>query len=121
LQVFDEGRLTDAAGALADFRHAIIILTSNIGATQHRSANLGFTTADTNFTPAQVERAIAAAFRPEFINRLDRLVVFRPLSRSVMREILRKELRDVLPRRGFRCRGWAVEGEESASAVLIGR
>ena len=119
LQVFDEGRLSDASGALADFRHAIIILTSNIGATQHRSAGLGFATADANFNPDQVVRAISATFRPEFVNRLDRLVVFRPLSRSVMRDILRKELRDVLQRRGFRSREWAVEWEESAIEFLL--
>jgi ATP-dependent Clp protease ATP-binding subunit ClpC len=119
LQVFDEGRLSDASGALADFRHAIIIVTSNVGATQHTSSRLGFTTADADFSHSEVIRAIAATFRPEFVNRLDRLVVFRPLSRSVMREILRKELGEVLQRRGFRSREWAVEWEESAIEFLL--
>lgn len=119
LQVFDEGRLTDALGTVADFRHAIIILTSNIGGAEHRGASLGFTGGDGAFSHGQVERAIANTFRPEFVNRLDRIVVFGPLSRAVMRDILRKELRNVLQRRGFRSRDWAVEWEESAIEFLL--
>ncbi|MEO7402888.1 MAG: hypothetical protein ABIU95_04390, partial [Burkholderiales bacterium] len=57
----------------------------------------------------------------EFVNRLDRVVVFRPLSRTVMREILKKELADVLQRRGFRSREWAVEWEDSAIEFLLER
>jgi ATP-dependent Clp protease ATP-binding subunit ClpC len=119
LQVFDDGRLTDAHGNLADFRYAIIVLTSNLGATQHRSASLGFNPAGGEFSEQQILRVIGDTFRPEFINRLDRVVVFRPLSRVVMREILKKELRSVLQRRGFRNREWAVEWEESALEFLL--
>ena len=119
LQVFDDGRLTDAQGNVADFRYCIIVLTSNLGATQHRSASLGFNPAGGEFSEQQILRAIGDTFRPEFINRLDRVVVFRPLSRSVMREILKKELRNVLQRRGFRNREWAVEWEESALEFLL--
>src|SRR4029079_3202187 len=119
LQVFDDGRLTDAYGNLADFRYAIIVLTSNLGATQHRSASLGFNPAGGEFSEQQILRVIGDTFRPEFINRLDRVVVFRPLSRVVMREILKKELRSVLQRRGFRNREWAVEWEESALEFLL--
>jgi ATP-dependent Clp protease ATP-binding subunit ClpC len=121
LQVFDDGRLTDARGNMADFRHAIIILTSNLGAVAHAGTSLGFASGAGAFTEAQVMRAIAATFRPEFINRIDRVVVFQPLSRAVMRDILRKELRRVLERRGFRNRDWAVEWEESAIEFLLDR
>ena len=119
LQVFDDGRLTDAHGNVADFRHSIIVLTSNLGATQHRAASLGFNPAGGEFSEQQILRAIGDTFRPEFINRLDRVVVFRPLSRMVMRDILKKELRNVLQRRGFRNREWAVEWEESALEFLL--
>ena len=119
LQVFDDGRLTDAQGNLADFRYSIIVLTSNLGATQHRAGSLGFTMAGGAFSEQQIQRAIGETFRPEFVNRLDRVVVFRPLSRTVMREILKKELRNVLQRRGFRNREWAVEWEESALEFLL--
>lgn len=119
LQVFDDGRLTDARGNLADFRHSIIILTTNLGATAHKGSSLGFNEGDSPFSEAQVNRAISQAFRPEFVNRLDRVVVFRPLSRAVMRRILEKELHDVLQRRGFRSRDWAVEWEDSAIEFLL--
>jgi ATP-dependent Clp protease ATP-binding subunit ClpC len=121
LQVFDDGRLTDANGQVADFRHAIIILTSNAGATTHQSGSLGFTSSGGAFSEAQVTRALAGFFRPEFINRIDRVVVFRPLSKAVMRDILKKELGDVLKRRGFRNRDWAVEWEPSAIDFLLER
>jgi ATP-dependent Clp protease ATP-binding subunit ClpC len=119
LQVFDDGRLTDARGNLADFRHSIIILTTNLGAVAHKGSSLGFNDGDSPFSEAQVTRAINQAFRPEFVNRLDRVVVFRPLSRTVMRKILEKELHDVLQRRGFRTRDWAVEWEDSAIEFLL--
>jgi len=121
LQVFDDGRLTDANGQVADFRHAIIILTSNAGATTHQSGSLGFTHSGGAFSEAQVTRALSGFFRPEFINRIDRVVVFRPLSKAVMRDILKKELGDVLRRRGFRNRDWAVEWEPSAIDFLLDR
>jgi len=121
LQVFDDARLTDANGNLADFRHSIIVLTSNLGAADHRGGSLGFTSNDGAFSEAQVMRVIGDTFRPEFVNRLDRVVVFRPLSRGVMRDILRKELAGVLGRRGFRNREWAVEWEESALEFLLDR
>jgi ATP-dependent Clp protease ATP-binding subunit ClpC len=121
LQVFDDARLTDANGNLADFRHSIIILTSNLGSTEHRAGSLGFTTSSGAFSEAQVLRMVGNTFRPEFVNRLDRVVVFRPLPRNVMRDILRKELSAVLGRRGFRHREWAVEWEESALEFLLDR
>ena len=121
LQVFDDGRVTDAQGNRADFRHSIIILTSNLGAVEHRAASLGFNPSSGAFSEQQVIRVISDTFRPEFVNRIDRVVVFRPLSRAVMREILKKELRNVLQRRGFRNREWAVEWEESALEFLLYR
>jgi ATP-dependent Clp protease ATP-binding subunit ClpC len=121
LQVFDDARLTDASGNLADFRHSIIVLTSNLGAADHRGGSLGFTSSEGVFSEAQVMRVVGNTFRPEFVNRLDRVVVFRPLSRGVMRDILRKELAGVLRRRGFRNREWAVEWEESALEFLLDR
>src|SRR5262249_56021567 len=70
LQVFDDARLTDALGQEADFRHCIIILTTNLGATVHRSADLGFLPAAANFSAEQVFRPVSETFRPEFQNRL---------------------------------------------------
>jgi ATP-dependent Clp protease ATP-binding subunit ClpC len=119
LQVFDDGRLTDTAGQTADFRHTIIILTSNLGATVHQSAGLGFAPKADAFSQVQVQRAVAQSFRPEFVNRLDKVIVFRPLTRDRMRSILRKELARVLERRGLKNREWAVEWESSALEFLL--
>ena len=119
LQVFDDARLTDAGGQEADFRHCIIILTTNLGATSHRSADLGFLPGSSAFSNDQIMRAIGQTFRPEFQNRLDKVIVFQPLSRELMRSILKKELGRVLERRGFKDREWAVEWESSALEFLL--
>lgn len=119
LQVFDDGRLTDKRGNTADFRHSVIILTSNLGATLPHGASVGFAQEQSQFAAGSVERAVGRAFRREFVNRIDRVVVFRPLGRGVMRDLLRKELNDVLTRRGLRTRQWAVEWDESAIEFLL--
>jgi ATP-dependent Clp protease ATP-binding subunit ClpC len=119
LQVFDDGRLTDRRGNTADFRHSIIIMTSNLGAAIPHGASVGFNHDAQGFSLAMVERTIANTFRREFVNRLDRVVVFRPLSRAVMRDLLKKELNDVLERRGLRNRDWAVEWDDSAIEFLL--
>jgi ATP-dependent Clp protease ATP-binding subunit ClpC len=119
LQVFDDARLSDAAGQEADFRHCIIILTTNLGATAHRGADLGFLPPAVGFSNEQVLRAVSQTFRPEFQNRLDKIIVFQPLTRELMRSILKKELGRVLERRGFKDREWAVEWEASALEFLL--
>ena len=119
LQVFDDGRLTDAAGETADFRNSIIILTSNLGATLASGERLGFAEGGDGFSATAVERSVARAFAPELRNRLDRIVVFRTFTRDVMRRILQKEIADASARRGLRRREWAVEIEESAIDFLL--
>jgi ATP-dependent Clp protease ATP-binding subunit ClpC len=121
LQAFDEGRLTDAMGQVADLRHCLIILTSNLGATAHRSLGLGFAPQADEFTKEQVLRAIAQTYRPEFRNRLDKVIVFAPLTRDRMRAILQKELTALRERRGLKDRTWAVEWESSALEFLLER
>jgi ATP-dependent Clp protease ATP-binding subunit ClpC len=119
LQVFDDGRLTDRRGNTADFRHCVVIMTSNLGATLPHGASIGFSQEQAQFAAGAVERAVMRAFRREFVNRIDRVVVFRPLGRGIMRDLLRKELNDVLRRRGLRTRQWAVEWDESAIDFLL--
>ena len=119
LQVFDDGRLTDQRGVTADFRHAIIIMTSNVGAAIQTGGRAGFSEAAPAFHASNVAKALEREFRKEFINRIDRVVVFRPLSRDTMRGILRKEIAAAFKRRGLRNRSWAVEWEESAIEFLL--
>ena len=120
LQVFDDGRLTDAKGHTVDFRHCIIILTSNLGSTIRHDTGSGFVAhVAAALSPQIVTKAIHSSFRPEFVNRIDRIIVFRPLSREHMRSIVAKELSHVLQRRGLRHREWAVEWEASALEFLL--
>jgi ATP-dependent Clp protease ATP-binding subunit ClpC len=119
LQVFDDGRLSDTAGHTVDFRHALIILTSNLGATAHHSSGLGFAATSSEFSREQILREVNKNFRPELVNRLDNVIVFHPLSRELMRGILAKELSRVLQRRGLRHREWAVEWESSTLDFLL--
>jgi ATP-dependent Clp protease ATP-binding subunit ClpC len=119
LQVFDDGRLTDRQGNTANFRHSIIILTSNLGATIGTGMSIGFSSNLQSFSRFGVEKAISQTFRREFINRIDRIVIFLPLSRDIMRGILEKEIADVLSRRGLRNREWALEWEDSAIDFLF--
>ena len=118
LQVFDDGRLTDLQGRVVDFRRSVIVLTSNTGSPNALGGRIGFDPSSA-FSSISVERAVRTSFRPELLNRLDRIVVFRPFERSAMRALLDKELADALARRGLRERPWAVEVDESAYAFLI--
>jgi ATP-dependent Clp protease ATP-binding subunit ClpC len=119
LQVFDDGRLTDRNGRTVDLRHCVIILTSNLGSAIPTGPGLGFAGERGAFDPASVIKSVERSFRPEFLNRLDRIVVFRPLGREIMRNLLEHELTGVLTRRGFRTRPWAVEWDEAAIDFLI--
>ena len=119
LQLFDDGRLTDRQGRAADFRQCVVILTSNYGAAVDSREPLGFgASGGTRFNPAQVERGLSQAFSPEMLNRIDRVVIFRPFERDQIRALLQRELAQVLDRRGFRNRPWAVEWDESALEFL---
>ena len=119
LQVFDDGRLTDRQGKTADFRHAIIIMTSNLGSHLPAGTSLGFAKEKEGFQPAAVERSIEQVFRREFLNRIDRVIVFRPFTRQVMRGILAKELQDAYSRRGLRNRAWAIVWDDAATDFLL--
>jgi ATP-dependent Clp protease ATP-binding subunit ClpC len=119
LQVFDDGRLTDQQGRVADFRRCVIVLTSNVGSAISIRRGVGFASEPEQFRPGKVLQELKRSFRPEFLNRIDRVVVFQPFERAQMRALLDKELRDVLERRGLRGRPWAVELDESAYAFLV--
>lgn len=99
LQVLGEGRLTDALGRTADFSNTIIVLTSNLGATRS-ATGLGFGSRDENLQRATV-RAAEEFFRPEFFNRLDRVIPFDRISRDDMQHIARLLIDEVLRREGL--------------------
>jgi ATP-dependent Clp protease ATP-binding subunit ClpB len=94
LQVLDDGRLTDGRGRLADFSNTVVVMTSNIGSQRILSTELDqFETEDgREALKTTLLDELRGFFRPELLNRIDEVVVFRPLSREVLRKILRIQL-----------------------------
>ena len=103
LQILEEGIVTDTNGVKIDFRNTIIILTSNVGASQaHGQGVLGFTNPDTELEYSRlVEKLQSAArkhFKPEFLNRLDEIIVFRELVKHDLQEIIDLEVKKIATR-----------------------
>jgi ATP-dependent Clp protease ATP-binding subunit ClpC len=130
LQIFDDGRLSDSQGSSVDFRQSIIIMTSNIGAImptfQPERRLVGFGNEQEQEEDAEVydpkdyvNFAVNETFRPEFVNRIDKIVVFNPLSRAALGKILDIELKKILQRRGLRNKKWALDMEDSATEFLL--
>jgi ATP-dependent Clp protease ATP-binding subunit ClpC len=117
LQVFGEGRLTDARGKTASFHNALIILTSNLGAAHHRPG-AGFRAGAGDDDEAYYARQVAAAFRPEFVNRLDRIIAFRPLLASEAQRVARLTLEKICARRGLLDLGVLFAISHEALALL---
>lgn len=101
LQLFDAGRLTDGQGRTVSFRRTIVVLTSNLGAKVETDHSIGFG-ADARVRPQPSAESILAAlggfFRPEFLGRIDHVVVFDPLSPETADKIARREVERVLGR-----------------------
>jgi ATP-dependent Clp protease ATP-binding subunit ClpC len=122
LQILDDGRLTDGHGRTVDFRNTVIIMTSNLGTGELNKASFGFqtsrsqTASDRERLESAVNRALRDAFRPEFLNRIDEVVIFEPLTPTELREIvdlMTGELRERMQERGIQ-----LELSEAARAAL---
>ena len=94
LQILDDGRLTDAQGRTVDFRNVIIIMTSNIGSQNILAAGVG-AGADWDAVEKEVRQQLHHHFKPEFLNRIDDIVVFRPLGQAELRRIVDLQLERV--------------------------
>ena len=96
LQVMDEGRLTDSLGRRIDFKNTILIMTSNIGTRQLKDfgSGVGFTTqeVDKSYTHGVLQKALNKAFSPEFLNRIDDIVMFDQLDRDAIFRIIDIEI-----------------------------
>lgn len=112
LGLLDEGRLSDRFGRVTTCRSAIIVMTSNLGAQAGRT--MGF--ADSGGPDYEAE--VARQFRPEFFNRLDAVVTFRPLAAADVAAIARKELADLAAREGFAAAGLRLEWPEELVAAV---
>jgi ATP-dependent Clp protease ATP-binding subunit ClpC len=103
LQVLDEGRLTDNYGRVIDFKNTVVIMTSNVGARDiTKSGTLGFVSSGPEGTFAKmaekVKEEINRTFNPEFLNRLDDVIVFHPLSRDHITQIVGIVLKELMVR-----------------------
>jgi ATP-dependent Clp protease ATP-binding subunit ClpC len=121
LQIFDAGRLTDGRGRTIDFRRTIIVLTSNVGATATGLVGFGAgeTTQNSHSDVERLPRELSRFFRPEFLNRLDRIIQFQPLSLEVAEQIAKREIQSVLQRSGIRRRELAVDVDSSVLSRIL--
>jgi ATP-dependent Clp protease ATP-binding subunit ClpA len=119
LQVFDAGRLTDSRGATVDFRSVVIVMTSNIGASEASAAPLGFATAgaDLNLARGRTVRAVKETMAPELVNRIDELVVFDPLGLEAIEQIAERELARSCHRLAES--GWSVRYDHDVVSYLV--
>ena len=123
LQIFDEGHLTDGAGRRVDFRNTILIMTSNVGsrAAVRRSAQVGYSTPSKSSCTAaapqgEYRKALESVFAPEFLNRIDEIVVFRTLDEGDVERIVELELEGLFART---CRlGYKVKITDGAKRRL---
>jgi ATP-dependent Clp protease ATP-binding subunit ClpA len=120
LAVLDEGRLTDALGRVSDFTQSVILLTSNLGAREART-RLGFGAFDSDAEGDDAVYVSAAEkfFRPEFFNRLDRIIPFRSLERSHLEGIARQLIGGLLARDGLRRRDGLLNLSPDALKRLV--
>jgi len=121
LQILDDGRLTDSKGFTVNFRNTIIILTSNIGSHYFRKiGSIGFTRNEEREFEDYKERTIKALkefFKPEFLNRIDEIIVFKPLSKEDLRKIVEIQLNKV--KENLLKKGISVVFEDAVKEILI--
>ncbi|MFV0618007.1 ATP-dependent Clp protease ATP-binding subunit [Megasphaera sp. WILCCON 0056] len=128
LQVLDEGRLTDSKGRTVDFRNTVIIMTSNLGASHLKPSGpvMGFSTggdsakdraASFEVAKKEIMADVKRFFRPEFLNRIDEIIVFKPLEQKDLRQIVDILLKDLTQRLGEK--GVALDWTTAADDVLV--
>jgi ATP-dependent Clp protease ATP-binding subunit ClpB len=116
LQIMDDGRLTDGKGRVVDFKNTILIMTSNLGSSYLQAENLR-TPEDFEKASEQVMNALHDHFRPEFLNRVDDIIVFRPLGKEQLVKIIELRLEDV--RRLLADRKISIELTDAAKELVF--
>jgi ATP-dependent Clp protease ATP-binding subunit ClpC len=124
LQILEEGRLTDSFGRKIDFRNTIIIMTSNLGADLiRRSTEVGFGVQegmlDFKGMQEKIDSSVKKAFKPEFINRLDGIIIFKPLDRNHLFQVIDLEVRKVKARLARKQIGLSLD--EKAKDFLVSK
>lgn len=97
LQILDDGRIADSHGKIVNFENTIIIMTTNAGS-EFKSAAAGFNSNDEVTLADNVDKSLKQFFKPEFLNRIDDIVTFKPLSKDELRQIIDLLLKDIVTR-----------------------
>lgn len=121
LQILEDGRLTDAQGRTVDFKNSVIIMTSNVGAREiHKGPSLGFRAQkealDFKVIESKVLSELKKTFKPEFLNRVDEIIVFKPLTSENLHEIAELMLKDLQKR--VEEQGYQLEVAEEVKKFL---
>jgi ATP-dependent Clp protease ATP-binding subunit ClpA len=103
LQILEDGRLTDGHGRTVDFKNSVLIMTSNLGSQEFQRDSLGFryeaqSKSEQKRLKSSIEGALKQTFRPEFINRIDEIIIFEPLTEEQIREIVDLMMKEVQAR-----------------------
>jgi ATP-dependent Clp protease ATP-binding subunit ClpC len=123
LQIMDDGRLTDGHGRTVDFRNTVIIMTSNLGTSSEAKGAFGFvpqraaSNREREELRERAERALREFFRPEFLNRVDEVIIFEPLTEEELEQIVDLMVNEV--RNRLSDRGVELELTEAAKAKLV--
>jgi len=124
LQVLDEGHLTDGLGRKIDFKNTIIIMTSNVGArkVQEFGPGIGFATAKAveqqkELAASILQKALSSQFAPEFLNRIDDIIVFESLKKEDIAKIIEAELEDLYE--AVKENGYTVEITQAAKDFIV--
>ncbi|MDQ2728216.1 MAG: ATP-dependent Clp protease ATP-binding subunit [Actinomycetota bacterium] len=123
LQILEDGHLTDSQGRSVDFKNTVIIMTSNLGTADLRKATVGFSKTNEALTyekmKLKVNDALKAHFRPEFLNRIDDIIVFHELTKDEVTEIIDLMIRRV--REQLESQGLGFEMSQSAKYLVVER
>ncbi|TET14136.1 MAG: AAA family ATPase [Dehalococcoidia bacterium] len=103
LQILEDGRLTDGHGRTVDFKNTVVIMTSNLGGREFQRGSLGFrqeaqSMSEQKRLQSSIESALKQTFRPEFLNRIDEIIIFQPLTEEQIREIVDLMMKEVQAR-----------------------
>ena len=115
LQVMDRGKLTDSTGVETDFRHAVIIMTTNAGAASWEQEPMGFSSKEPEGNELEMVKQL---FTPEFRNRLDNVIRFAPLTKAISKRVITKELRE-LTTRVNKDRGYTLKVTPNVKSWLL--
>jgi len=123
LQILGEGRLTDAAGRVADFRNCVLIMTSNLGASTFTRGSVGFGLSESDVRQSRdhFEKSVREFVRPELFNRIDRIVPFSPLDRDTARKVVLRQLNLIQQRDGLKYRRVTFNVKDDVIDFLLER